>query len=431
MISLTDALALLQNQRGEQADFLRARITSEYPNTIRALRLVDMDNFQPRRSKGYNLVKRENKKLGYVYYVRYCHNGKMLPTKWNTHTNNKEEAERFAKENKAGLIERYLRSHDTELFSIFEKFYEPQSEFLVCEEKRNHQLSERCRREYHSVIKNKLLPFFKEQKITHYEEITARTLTDFQDKLLSGNVKPQTVNNNLKAVKRVLVYLARKNIIRENPGMFVRYIPVHQSDQEARGCYELEKLEGVFNRSWSDKTSYLLCLLIYTTGMRNSEIERFKMTDIILIDECRFINIKASKTLSGVRLVPLHDFVYRKLVVYSSGKNQDAPLFDFHSNIPFIRANTELALRLRVDEATMKAEHITFYSGRHFWKTLMNSEGLGEAVEEIFMGHKVSNDVAKRYNHRDKQGKQLMVKKARQVFSILDRHIFTKSKRKD
>ena len=430
MISLTDALALLQNEKREQAEFLRAHIASEYPNTIRALRLVDMEHCQPKRSKGFNLVKRENKKLGYVYYVRYSHNGKMLPTKWNTHTNNKEEAEQFAREHKAGLVERYLRSHDTELFSIFEHFYEPQSAFLVCEEKRNHQLSERCRKEYHAVIKNKLLPFLREQKITHCQGITARTLADFQDKLLSGNVKPQTVNNNLKVVKRILAYLTRKNMICENPGMVVRYIPVHQCDQEARGCYELKKLEGVFNRSWRDNLSYLLCLLIYTTGMRNSEIKRFRMTDIVRINQCRFINIKESKTPSGVRLVPLHDFVYRKLTAYSSGKKQDAPLFDFHNEVFFIRANAELALRLRVDEARLRAEHITFYSGRHFWKTLMNSEGLGEDVEEIFMGHKVSNDVAKRYNHRDKQGKQLMVKKARQVFSILDRHIFTKSKRK-
>jgi hypothetical protein len=54
----------------------------------------------------------------------------------------------------------------------------------------------------------------------------------------------------------------------------------------------------------------------------------------------------------------------------------------------------------------------------------MNGEGLGDDVEELFMGHKVSSDVSKLYNHRDKQGRKLMIKKTKQVFSILDKKIF-------
>jgi hypothetical protein len=54
----------------------------------------------------------------------------------------------------------------------------------------------------------------------------------------------------------------------------------------------------------------------------------------------------------------------------------------------------------------------------------MSREGLGEDIEEIFMGHKVTGNVAKLYNHRDKHGKQMLAKKAKQVFSILDRCVF-------
>jgi hypothetical protein len=53
----------------------------------------------------------------------------------------------------------------------------------------------------------------------------------------------------------------------------------------------------------------------------------------------------------------------------------------------------------------------------------MDSENLGD-VEEYFMGHKVSGDVAKRYNHKDKQGKKKLLEKARRVFQILDKRIF-------
>ena len=73
----------------------------------------------------------------------------------------------------------------------------------------------------------------------------------------------------------------------------------------------------------------------------------------------------------------------------------------------------------------LEKENIVFYSGRHFWKTMMNAADLGD-IEEYFMGHRVRGDVAKRYNHRDKQGQDKIVKKAQEVFRILDKTLFTK-----
>jgi site-specific recombinase XerD len=394
----------------------------EFPVLIKALRIIDADYRGPKRRKGFNLVRRENKKHGFLYYVRYSHEGKMLPSKWNTHTKNREAAEDFARDNRERLVEKYLREHNNQGFQIFERFYETHSEYLLCEEKRNRPLSDTTRRNYFSVITHKFLPFLKERGITCYEQVDVKTLSDFQDHYLAAGIKPQTVNDYLKSVKRIFSYLLRKGLIKENPCIFLRSIPVHQHDKKERGCYEIEKLEGVFNKRWPDQKLRLLCLLIYTTGMRNSEIARIRLKDIISLETCRFIDIKASKTGSGIRLVPLHETVYRKLKDFGKGKSPEDRLFKNCTSVTFSQANRELARILKADKEA--AQNITFYSGRHFWKTLMNSEGLGEEVEEIFMGHKVSNDVSKLYNHRDKQGKELMVKKAKQVFSILDKRLF-------
>jgi integrase len=421
MTSLVETIDLLRTG-SRPAEDLSAYMTREFPVLMKALRIIDADYCGPKRRKGFNLVKRENKRHGFLYYVRYSHEGKTLPSKWNTHTNIREEAEAFARSNREQLVGRYLREHDNQSFRIFEKFYEAHSEFLACEEKRNRPLSDTTRRNYFSVITTKFLPFLKERRITCYEQISVKTLSDFQDHHLAAGIKPQTVNDYLKSVKRVFSYLLRKGLIKENPCAHLRSIPVHEQDKKERGCYELERLEGAFNERWPDQKLYLLCLLIYTTGMRNSEIARIRLKDIISLETCRFIDIKESKTGSGVRLAPLHETVYRKLKEFGKGKSPEERLFKNCTSVTFSRASRELARILKADEE--EATNITFYSGRHFWKTLMNSEGLGEEVEEIFMGHKVSNDVSKLYNHRDKQGKALMVKKAKQVFSILDKRVF-------
>jgi integrase len=422
MRSLQEALALV---RGRQQEFqlYRSQINLEFPDTMKALRLFEAHCGGPKRRKGFNLVKRENKTMGFVYYVRYSHEGKMLPSKWNTHTNSEEKAERFARENRERLVAGYLRTHNAQEFRILEEFFAEGSAYLACEQKRGRPLGERTRKNYQAVIRQKFIPFLKEQRIGCFEKITVKTLGDFQDKLLGEGIKPQTVNDNLKAVRKIFTYACRKGFARENPCKLLSGITVRAWDRKLRGCYELHRLRGVFDRRWQERRSYLLCLMIYATGLRNEEIKRIRPGDIISLGSCRFIDIKESKTENGIRLVPLHPRVYQALMDCAEGVNPEAPFFGDCPQEAFSGANEDLARRLGMSREA-REQNITFYSGRHFWKTLMNSEGLGEDVEEIFMGHKVSGDVAKLYNHRDKLGKKLMEKKAKQVFSILDRRLF-------
>jgi integrase len=134
-------------------------------------------------------------------------------------------------------------------------------------------------------------------------------------------------------------------------------------------------------------------------------------------------------------MVPLHDFVYKKLMCFiaKTGKQPDDPLFIFNRSSAkskaqhnqstlYNKANADMGKVMKVAKGYLEEQHITYYSGRHYWKTLMNSEDLGD-IEEYFMGHKVSNNVAKRYNHRDKQGQEKLLEKAREVFRILDKWV--------
>ena len=420
-MNFAQALTIAKQQH-KPFELISSLIASKYPTTLSAVRLFDNATFQQKQPKGYSLIKRPNKKLGFVYYVRYYHDGKMLPTKWNTRTNVLEEAERFAVQNRVRLVELYLRSRDVKMYTLLEGFYNStSSEYLVSG---NEKILERSRKDYQRAILNCFIPFLKKKNIKHFSEITPHVLNVFQDQLLAGGVKPQTVNNYYKAAKKIFKYLVRNGMIKEDPTKNVKNLPVHQSDLEVRGCHNLECLQGVFDKKWKNEVSYLLCLLIYSTGMRNTEITQLTMGDIITTGGCRFIDIKKSKTESGIRKVPLHNFVYQKLALYASRKKTTGQVFADQNIRVFAKANEELGRRLKMSKEDLEKENITFYSGRHFWKTLMNSEGLGEDIEEIFMGHKVSANVAKLYNHRDKQGNKRLIKKTKQVFNILDKFIF-------
>ena len=426
MIQLKEAVEKIREKKEKYLYSAQFYLTNSFPITVKAIQAIDTENMRPKRRQGFNLVGRESKKNGVIYYARFSYNGKMLPTKFNTHTSDINEAEKWAVKNKEKMIAMYLARKNGQIYTFLENFYFDKQ---ICLEL---NLSEQDSKDKGDVLRNKFIPFLKNKKIASFEQIQLPTLIKFQNELLSGELKkkkmirPQTVNGYMKAVRTLFKYLLRKSMISENPAENLRGLPVSRRNRKARGCYDLDKIKDVFCKRWKEELSYLLCAVIYTTGMRNGEIKRLKIEDVQIINGCKFINVKQSKTEDGIRLVPIHDILYKKLKIYAI-KSKKAVLFDDVENKDFAKANNDLAKHLNVSTEVLENDNITFYSGRHYWKTLMSAEGLGEDIEEIFMGHKVVGDVKKLYNHRDRLGKERLVKKASQVISIIDRCIFNKN----
>ena len=383
--------------------------------------------------KKFYLDKVKNKKMGYVYYVRYLENGVVVPSHWTTKTNDHDMAEKYAIENRERLLVRYLsrgivKKPYCEMYTILRKYYEINSSYLQADADRGRVFGVEARTKYHNFITQCFIPYLKKNGITEFEGIDAPLLSKLRKELLRGMekrkaIKPQTIKKYISCISQIYDNLISEGHVKLNPVKSM--VRMKMADEIIRGCYEITLIKGVFNRVWKNQLYYLLCLIIYTTGMRNSEIEKIKVCDLIVIDKIHFINIRESKTKNGIRIVPLHDFVFRKIIAYArkAGDMENKPIFGNVKSPDYENANLELARFTKYSKEKLKYENITFYSGRHFWKTLMDSENLGD-IEEYFMGHKASGNVAKRYNHKDKQGKRKMIEKAKRVFSILDKWVF-------
>jgi len=333
------------------------------------------------------------------------------------------------------LDRKKIKKSYVELYSILKKYYSVNSPYLEIDRKRGRQLNEAARNTYHNFITKQFIPYLRKNKIKDIKEIDTPMLARFQNYLLADKkkrkgIKPQTINHYMSYISQIFDHLLLEGLVKINPCKSLIPLKIGKDDQKITGCYEISKLKGVFNKKWKNEYSYLITLLIYTTDMRNSEIEKIQVKDLIIIDKIHFIDIPESKSKNGVRIVPLHDFVFRKLSTYIRKKNLEND--DFVFKIPgrkkigsdiYKKAYLELANYTGYSFEQLEKENIKFYSGRHFWKTLMNSEGLGE-IEEYFMGHKVSADVAKRYNHRDKQGRKKLLERAKKAFQILNEYIF-------
>jgi integrase len=430
---------LIENEEEIYLNKLQAEWRKKSPEVFAVLQAMDQkviahSNAQ-RNPKRYSLIKRPSKKYGYLYYVRYIDNGKLVPSKWNTHTNILSEAEKFARQNRSQILSEYysrrtVKNSGNKLYSILEEYYKDGSSYLEKDKNRNRILNEKTRSVYCHFMKKKFIPFLQDNNIKTFEDIDPPVIANFQDRLLSTGTKPQSINRYLSSVNIVFNHLLTTGVIKENPFDRVKALKIGDKSTEVRGCYDIDKMKGVFNTQWGDTLPCLLCLMIYSTGMRNSEIEKIKVSDLIELDGIHFADIKESKTKNGIRLVPLHEFVYQKIQRYikQAGKKEGGYIFSDHGgpnqSTAYNTANILLGERLKLSRDDLEKQQITFYSGRHFWKTLMNSEGLGDDIEEFFMGHKVSGDVSKNYNHKDKRGREKLLEKAKEVFAILDKKLF-------
>ncbi|MDR2021287.1 MAG: site-specific integrase [Treponema sp.] len=362
-----------------------------------------------------------------MYYVRYFENGRLIPSRWSTHTNDRTSAEQFARDNRTKILDDYFYRKNHGLYAVLSNYYKEGSLYCETEKRRGRVLSARTMSIYCNFIMKVLIPFLRKWQIQDFTEITPPVIAALQNHLLKKGNKPQTINRFLGSFRAILDYLVMHGKLEENVFAKVSMLKTNKKHYRIRGCYEVNALKGVFEKSWDDPFSYLLCLMIYTTGMRNSEIERIQVQDLTTVEGSHFIDIPKSKTENGTRIVPLHQFVYDKLLAYinETGKSSGDYLFSkcgrhIQSTV-YKKANEDMGKVLNLEGKD--TEGISFYSGRHFWKTLMSSEDLGN-IEEYFMGHKVSKDVRKLYNHLDKQGKKKIAAKAKEAFKILDKYLF-------
>jgi len=353
----------------------------------------------------------------------------MIPSQWSARTQDFREAEVFAKTNKDRLLARYFhRKEGKTLYRVLKHYYSKNSSFLMVDAARGRKLSESSRQILHGFVVNTFVPFLQSRGVKEFDEITPPLVCRFQNYLLmEKKLLPQSINRQIGGIKAIFSHMFMTGVIQRN--IMKDITPLRPTKTRIRGCFSLEDLPGIFKAPWEDRGSFLLCALIYSAGLRNSEIQNLAANDIITKDGVHFLNISKSKTDSGVRIIPIHPKLREALNewVLENGLSGGDILFAKSAGGRIYKdaknAHIFMASRLGKDASELEKSNITFYSGRHFYKTMLNFHNLGD-IEELFMGHKVNRKVSERYNHKDKRGEKALLAEARKAIEIIDATLF-------
>ena len=322
----------------------------------------------------------------------------------------------------------FHRPEGCELYDVLGSYYSKGSSYLVIDAARGRKINETSRQILHGFIVNTFIPFLRENRIKYFDEIKPVVMGSFQNYLLlEKHLRPQSINRQIAGIKAIFSHLFMTGVIERN--IIKDIVTLRNQNNKIRGCYTVEELEGIFKDEWVEKKYYLFCALIYATGIRNGELQRLMVKHIIVKGDIHFLNITKSKTDAGIRLVPLHPKILKALKEWIAEKHLSGEDFLFVRNEEqrifktAKKANIFMGSLLGKKAEELEAENITFYSGRHFYKTMLNLHNLGD-IEELFMGHKVNKQISERYNHKDKRGENELLKQARKAIEIVDISLF-------
>ncbi|MCL2373625.1 MAG: tyrosine-type recombinase/integrase [Treponema sp.] len=375
----------------------------------------------------YSIVARRGKK-GITYYVRYFRDGKMIPSQWSTGSADFRDAQTFAEARKEALLAKYFRRKEGRvLYAVLRGYYAQGSACLAIDAARGRKIGDSSRQILHGFIVNTFIPFLQGSNIKEFEEISPVVMCRFQNYLLmEKGLLPQSINRQIGGIKAIFSHMFMTGVIQRNAMKDIA--PLRPMNGKIRGCFSLDDLRGIFKAAWEDKKSYLFCALIYSAGLRNGEIQNLKANDMHIKEDICFLAIAKSKTASGIRTIPIHPTVREILGEWISQKRLGGEDYLFAEERGRMHKSTKkahllMAAILGKELGDMERDHITFYSGRHFYKTMLNFHNLGD-IEELFMGHKVNKKVSERYNHKNKRGEKALLGEARKALEIIDLTLF-------
>jgi integrase len=412
---------------------IASKVIAEY-ETRRFLGIQEEGNSGSKRT--YYLLKRPSKKCGFIFQVRYIdpQTNAMLPTKYSTGTNDFEKANRWAVANR----ERCLASYEGKAeLAILENYYLQGSKYLEYESYDGRFLSPDVMKQRQSFTNHHIIPFFQGKKVRYLSQITPLHIKELKHYLsVEKHLTPQTINYNLHSFKKCLELLRDMGKITTDFSLSSFTEKGSRAAEKRRNIYHIESLKGVFSKQWDNGLSRVLCMVIYFTGIRNSEILRMRFNDIQKIEDVLFLNVRGTKSRNAIRKVPIHPVLYSTLEGYvkENGIDKDMPIFTGVYNDIFRQASFDMGSLFGYTEKKLLEESICFYSGRHTYKTILAvgvDEKIGDVpinTQEMFMGHNFNkdelkkqgiNEYAYRHTNADVIGDALLAKMGKEVLKIL------------
>ena len=127
----------------------------------------------------------------------------------------------------------------------------------------------------------KMAAYMEDSGITDVNDITEDDLNAYTASLKAAGMSPATISRNIASIKALFIYMTRKGIVKKNPSISLKSPKISKKSPKILTEKEIEKL---LSQPRNDNPKGLrdkaMMELLYSTGMRVSELVNLKLGDV-------------------------------------------------------------------------------------------------------------------------------------------------------
>lgn len=235
---------------------------------------------------------------------------------------------------------------------------------------------------------------FKHLQALHYEPMQSLKYADYQ-KILDSMRKSGLSYSSLKKVRSLISLLEKYAVKIELISKCYALLLSIGKNKVVHPHHPFSRQK--INRLWAniDNPGVDTVLILLYTGMRVGEMLALQKTDVSIRQ--RFIRITKSKTVSGIRVIPIHPRILPLIIA-----RMDSPgttlLSDTNGN-PY--DYSRYCIIWREVMHSINADGHTTHDCRHTVATLLDNAGANETAKRRILGH-TGGDVTERvYTHKN------------------------------